>query len=82
LHTCVDIVARDAAGAPLTGLTATALLARPTDRRLDRTIAVSESAPGHFHGSAEVPAGQWDLVIDLSRQGKRLFRSKNRVVLH
>ena len=78
----LDIVARDAAGAPLTGLTATALFARPTDRRLDRNLAVSESAPGRFRGNVEIPAGQWDLVIDLSRQGERLFRSKNRVVLH
>jgi nitrogen fixation protein FixH len=78
----LDIVARDAAGAPLTGLIATALFARPTDRRLDRSLAVSESAPGRFRGNVDVPAGQWDLVIDLSRQGERLFRSKNRVVLH
>jgi hypothetical protein len=42
----------------------------------------SRRMPGHFHGSVQVPAGQWDLVIDLSRQGQRLFRSKNRVVLH
>ena len=78
----LDIVARDAAGAPLTGLTATALFARPTDRRLDRNLAVGESAPGRFRGNVDIPAGQWDLVIDLSRQGERLFRSKNRVVLH
>jgi nitrogen fixation protein FixH len=65
----LDIVARDAAGAPLTGL-------------LDRNLAVSESAPGRFRGNVDIPAGQWDLVIDLSRQGERLFRSKNRVVLH
>jgi nitrogen fixation protein FixH len=77
----LDIVARDATGAPLTGLLATALFARPTDRRLDRTLAVSESAPGHFRGSADIPAGQWDLVIDLSRRGERVFRSKNRVIL-
>jgi nitrogen fixation protein FixH len=78
----LDIVARDAAGAPLTDLTATALFARPTDRRLDRNLVIGESAPGRFHGGVDIPAGQWDLVIDLSRQGERLFRSKNRVVLH
>lgn len=77
----LDIVARDASGAPLAGLTATALFARPTDRRLDREVAVSEDTLGHFRGSAEIPAGQWDLVIELSRQGERLFRSKNRIVL-
>src|SRR6516165_936910 len=59
-----DIVARDASGAALTGLTAIAQLERPTDRRLDRVVAVSEGTPGRFHGSATIPAGQWDLVID------------------
>jgi nitrogen fixation protein FixH len=78
----LDITARDAAGMPLTGLAAVALFARPTDRRLDRTMAVSENAPGQFHGSAEIPPGQWDLVIELSRHGERLFRSKNRIALH
>jgi hypothetical protein len=28
-----------------------------------------------------VPAGQWDLLIDVSRHGEELFRSKSRVVL-
>jgi nitrogen fixation protein FixH len=76
-----DIIARDASGAALTGLTALAQLERPTDRRLDRVVTVGESAPGRFHGSAAIPAGQWDLVIDLQREGERVFRSKNRVVL-
>jgi nitrogen fixation protein FixH len=78
----LDIVARDASGAALSGLTAIAQLERPTDRRLDRVVAVSEGTPGRFHGSATIPAGQWDLVIDLQRQGERVFRSRNRVVLH
>jgi len=77
----LDIAARDAAGKPLAGMVATALFARPIDRQLDRSITVSEDAPGHFHGVAEIPAGQWDLIIELSRQGDRLFRSKNRVVI-
>ena len=76
-----DIVARDASGAALTGLTAVAQLERPADRRLDRIVAVSEGMPGRFHGSATIPAGQWDLVIDLQREGERVFRSKNRIVL-
>jgi len=77
----VDIAARDASGAPLGGIVASALFARPTDRRLDRTIAVRESGLGRFSGRVDLPAGQWDLVIELTRQGERLFRSKNRVVL-
>lgn len=77
----LDIDARDAAGRPLTGIDATAVFERPTDRRLDRDVAVNESEAGHFHGSAMIPAGQWDLVVELWHQGERQFRSKNRVVL-
>jgi len=79
--TLLDVVARDAAGAPLAGMTATAVFTRPTDRRLDRAVAVIEDAAGRFRGSVDIAAGQWDLVIELSRQGERLFRSKNRVVI-
>ena len=77
----LDVIARDAAGAALTGMDATITFERPTDRRLDRRFAVGENAPGHFSGSAAISAGQWDLVIELSRRGGRLFRSKNRVVI-
>jgi nitrogen fixation protein FixH len=77
----LDITARDKAGAPLSGLAASAQFARPTDRRLDRTVAVRSSGPGHFVGGADLASGQWDLIIELSRQDERLFRSKNRVFL-
>ena len=77
----LDVVARDASGALLAGMTATALFARPTDRRLDRVVLLKEEAPGRFRGSTDVAAGQWDIVIELSRQGDRLFRSKNRIVI-
>ncbi len=73
----LDITARDASGTRLAGLTATAVFARPTDRRLDRAITITEDVPGHFQGSADIAAGQWDLVIELSRQGERVFLSKN-----
>jgi nitrogen fixation protein FixH len=77
----LDIAARDSAGAALTGLTATAEFTRPTDRRLDRTVSIREDAPGHFHGDVALPAGQWDLIVELSRQGERQFRSVNRLVI-
>ena len=77
----VDIVARDATGQPLTGMTLSAVFERPIDRRLDRDITVTEDSPGRFHGVPRSPSGQWDLVIELSRHGDRLFRSRNRVVL-
>jgi len=77
----VDVVARDAAGQPLRGMTLSAVFERPIDRRLDRGITITEDSPGRFHGSADIASGQWDLVIELSRQGDRQFRSRNRVVL-
>ncbi len=77
----VDIEARDAAGQLLTGLEAAAVFERPTDRRMDRAVDISLDSPGRYHGSATVAAGQWDLVIDLMRQGDRVFRSRNRVIL-
>jgi len=77
----LDILARDADGAALTGLDALAAFERPTDRRLDRTVTVNEDGAGRFRGRASVAAGQWDLVIELWRHGERQFRSVNRIVL-
>jgi nitrogen fixation protein FixH len=39
------------------------------------------TAPGRFSGVVTPSPGQWDLVIELSRDGERLFRSKERVIL-
>jgi nitrogen fixation protein FixH len=77
----LEIGAHDAAGLPLARMDASARFERPTDRRLDRPVGLSEEAPGRFRGSAAITSGQWDLVIELSRGGERLFRSRSRVVL-
>jgi nitrogen fixation protein FixH len=45
-------------------------------------MTVSKDGPGRFRGRASIAAGQWDLVIELWRQGERQFRSINRIVLH
>jgi nitrogen fixation protein FixH len=79
--TLVEITALDATGAPVSGMAASAQFVRPTDRRLDRAITVRQTGPGQFVGSSDLAAGQWDLVIELSRQDERLFRSKNRIIL-
>lgn len=79
--TRLELVARDDAGRVLTDMAVSANFERPTDRGLDRKIALTEDSPGQFHGKAGLIPGQWDLVIEISRQGQPLFRSKNRVVL-
>jgi nitrogen fixation protein FixH len=78
----VRVEARDKAGAPLTGLTFSAALERPTDKRADRRIALAELQSGLYGGkAADVAAGQWDLVLEADRAGERVFLSKTRVFL-
>ena len=79
--TLIDVSARDGTGAPARGVDASMQFARPTDRRLDRAVAVHQTGQGHFVGNADLAAGQWHLVIELSRRDERIFRSKNRVIL-
>lgn len=74
---------QDANGRSLTGLSVSSLLERPTDRRADQTIEIAENGQGNYRGLVrDVAPGQWDLVIEASRAGKRMFLSRNRVVLN
>jgi nitrogen fixation protein FixH len=77
--TLVEVNATGAAGVALAQLQATARLLHPADRRADRIVPLSQGAPGTFAGRSEAVAGQWMLLIELSRDGAALFRSKNRV---
>jgi nitrogen fixation protein FixH len=80
--TRVEVAARDTDDRPLAGLQAEAWLTHPTDRRLDQVVVLAEVTPGTFAGQSVAPlAGQWTLVIELSRDGSRLYRSKNRIFL-
>jgi nitrogen fixation protein FixH len=77
----VEVTARDAEGRPLTGLTALARFNHPADRRADLALDMREVASGRFTGRVEAAAGQWDLVIELLRDGERVFRSRSRVIV-
>lgn len=77
----LTLTVRDRAGAPLSGLTAVARLEHPADGRHDHTIAMQPAGPGVFSGVTAAEPAQWDLVIDLERDGASLFRSKSRVGL-
>ncbi|WP_426409414.1 FixH family protein [Bradyrhizobium ganzhouense] len=77
----LDATAQD--GAPLAGLSVFGRLERPTDRRADQLLEMIEGGGGSYRGIAHgVAAGQWELVIEADRDGKRLFLSRNRVVLN
>jgi nitrogen fixation protein FixH len=77
----LDIQARDAQGAPLTGLAAVAQLEHPADARLDHQIKLDRVGAGQFHGEAAAQRGQWELLVDLYRGETRVFRSRSRVTL-
>lgn len=77
----VHVVVRDRMDLPVPRLTVRIDLEHPADRRRDVAMAVSEQSPGVFRGVADGTFGRRILVIELSRDGERVFRSVNRVVI-
>jgi len=61
------------------GLVLRATLASPADKKRDVDVALVETTPGVYEGAAPLPAGWRDVVLVASRDGRELFRSKNRV---
>jgi nitrogen fixation protein FixH len=75
----VEIAARDAAGLPLAGIDVILTFAHPADRRQDKVVPLNAGGAGKYRGRIGVAPGQWDLVVEASRDGERMFRSKSRV---
>jgi nitrogen fixation protein FixH len=79
----LQVEARDNSGMPMSGLKFQGRLERPTDRRADQPVGLSEVGRGIYRGSAPtIEAGQWDLVLEGDVAGQRMFLSKNRVLLN
>jgi nitrogen fixation protein FixH len=76
-----ELTVLDASGRPITGIDVSGYLAHPTNRKLDRSIAMMEISAGRFRGSADAAPGQWDYVIEIARQSERAFQAKTRVIL-
>jgi nitrogen fixation protein FixH len=79
----LQVEARDRNGQPVSGLSFQGRLERPTDKRADLAVALSEVGNGVYRGSTgAIAPGQWDLVIEGDAAGgQRMFLSKNRVML-
>ena len=74
---------RDDRGRPMSGLTFKGRFERPTDKRADQPVTLTETGVGIYRGSALLIAPrQWDLVLDGDAAGQRMFLSKNRVLLN
>jgi nitrogen fixation protein FixH len=79
----LQVEACDASGQPISGLTFAGSLERPTDKRADLAVALTEAGIGVYRGAAaSVAPGQWDLVIEGEARGTRVFLSRNRVILN
>lgn len=77
----LSVKLHDRKGNPITGVAVAATLAHPADARRDQSITLAQRAAGAFVGTADVPPGFWDLIIDASRDGTDMFRSRSRVLL-
>ena len=79
----LQLAARDKDGHPVTGLKFEGRFERPTDKRADLAVKLSEVAIGIYRGRLDAVApGQWDLVLEADASGQRMFLSKNRVLLN
>jgi len=79
----VQVEAHDNKGLPMAGLTFQGRFERPTDRRADQPVGLTDVGGGIYRGSAALIApGQWDLVLEGDAGGQRMFLSKNRVLLN
>jgi nitrogen fixation protein FixH len=79
----LQVEARDNSGKPMPGLKFQGRFERPTDRRADQPVALAEMGIGIYRGSAPlIASGQWDLVLEGIAAGRRMFLSKNRVLLN
>ena len=79
----LQVEARDKSGAPMSGLKFQGRFERPADRRADQRIALAEVGIGIYRGNAATVApGQWDLVLEGEIAGRRMFLSRNRVLLN
>lgn len=77
----IEVSARDAAGLPIAGAELALSLHHPTNRRYDETLSPEPAGAGLWRASDAIAPGQWELVIELSRDGERQFRSTNRILV-
>jgi nitrogen fixation protein FixH len=80
-RTQIEVAAHDASGAALSGLHIEAILAAPADKKRDHAIVLEDVGGGVYRGAASAQAGVWDFDLTASRDGKKVFQSRNRITL-
>lgn len=77
----LTVTVADSGGGTLSSLAVEATLRRPTDARLDKTVALEAIGGGVYRAELGVlAAGQWD-VIARAKDGTQSFEAERRVVL-
>lgn len=78
----LQVEATDGSGQPMSGVNFQGRFERPIDKRADRPVVLAEVGRGIYRGATNgVASGQWDLVLEGDVAGRRMFLSKNRVLL-
>ncbi len=77
----ITATVKDKSGQPVTDLDVSMHFYYPATRRLDRQVAAAAVANGVYSGSAQLTSGQWEVEVDLNRNGKREFRSRNHLMV-
>ena len=72
------VVVRDKAGAPVTGLTARAVLERPATEKGRLELSFREAAPGFYRVAPRLAAGAWDMTAILDGPAGQ-FRAERRI---
>ena len=64
------------------GAAVSALMRHPANAHLDRTVTLTPAGDGAYTASiADLPAGQWDAEITVSRDGAEVFQERTRLWL-
>ena len=77
----LNVAVLDADRKFIPSLTVSARLAHPADSRLDQNFEMTGFRGGVATGTTQANVGQWDLILDFSRDGERAYRSRSRVTL-
>lgn len=77
----VTVVAKETAGAAMSGAEMAATFVAPVDARKDAAVRLVETAAGRYEGLVALPPGLRELVVNATRDGKEVFRSTSRVAI-
>lgn len=78
----VSVEVRDRGGLIVSGLDARVRIGRPAIAGLDRDYILAETVGGRYVAALPPHApGQWQVALELSRNGERIFTSTRRVLL-